>query len=814
MPSKPKAPKLIMRALEQRFMMDAAGVAVVAETMVETVVQPTAAHDQATDSQHPSGNEDANHDILAHHYVETSHNSMEQSSSETVHLFKDFIPPVTGSGLDQHHEIIIIDSGVEGYEQLVQNARPDQEVFILDSHSDGVSQITSILNSLHDVDSVHIISHGNAGELVLGSTVLSNENLAEFQQMISSWSGALTEDADILIYGCDVAQGETGHQLVDKLADLTGADIAASENITGAHRLGGDWVLEQHTGTIEAHLAYDYSVLEAFDTTLVYDPVTVAGANSALHLDATDLNADGNYTNNPTNGSNVSNWVDRSSMANHFTQTTSSQKPTYSTTAFGGIGGVNFSGSDHMDTASFSLSAASADRTFAFVIQTGNTVAGLQVIYQSSSSSDGYVFCIQNGHLYAYAYESNTNNYSIDLGAISTGTTYALTAVQDSTAGTWSAYLNGELKGSISGITTMPDLSGADSADLGAMQGTGRDPITFATFTGGATTGNTGINYFTGKIGEVFITNGMAFNTAQLDTFHDYLVDKWGASTAALISDIPNQTINEDNSLSNVPFTLRDFDGNESTLTITTSSSNTSLIPNGNITVGGSGINRTLSLTPAANANGTSTITVTVSDGVNTRSDTFVVTVNAVNDAPTLSTIANQTTNEDTALNNVAFTISDVETASTSLVLTATSSDQTLIPNGNITFGGSGANRTINFVPAANASGVATITLNVSDGTTTTTQTFTVTVNAVNDAPTLSTIANQTTNEDTALNNVAFTISDVETASTSLVLTATSSNTALIPNGNITFGGSGANRTINFVPAANASGVYDYPQCQ
>jgi hypothetical protein len=66
-------------------------------------------------------------------------------------------------------------------------------------------------------------------------------------------------------------------------------------------------------------------------------------------------------------------------------------------------------------------------------------------------------------------------------------------------------------------------------------------------------------------------------------------------------------------------------------------------------------------LTPTANGNGSSTITVTVDDGTTTVDDTFVQTVTAVNDAPTISNIANQSTAEDTTESNVAFTINDVD---------------------------------------------------------------------------------------------------------------------------------------------------------
>ncbi|USN54805.1 MAG: hypothetical protein H6765_10160 [Candidatus Peribacteria bacterium] len=184
---------------------------------------------------------------------------------------------------------------------------------------------------------------------------------------------------------------------------------------------------------------------------------------------------------------------------------------------------------------------------------------------------------------------------------------------------------------------------------------------------------------------------------------------------------------------------------------MTATSSNTSLISNGNITIGGTAPNCTITLVPTANTNGTSTITVTLSDGSLTDVDTFVQTVVSVNDAPVISDIANQSTNEDTTESNVAFTISDVETsvACNATYVTATSSNTSLISNGNITIGGTAPNCTITLVPTANTNGTSTITVTLSDGSLTDVDTFVQTVVSVNDAP-AGTNNTVTTNEDTA----------------------------------------------------------------
>ncbi len=280
-------------------------------------------------------------------------------------------------------------------------------------------------------------------------------------------------------------------------------------------------------------------------------------------------------------------------------------------------------------------------------------------------------------------------------------------------------------------------------------------------------------------------------------------------NSAPVVSTIANQTVDQNNSTGPLAFTVSDQETPAANLTVTGTSSSTTLVPNANIVFGGSGTNRTVTVTPATNQTGTATITIQVKDGTNTTSKSFGLTVVAttVNTAPTISTISSATVAEDTTTSALTFFVSDRETVATSLIVTAASANQTLVPNANITLGGSGTNRTVTVKPAANQSGSASITLTVKDGgSLTTSSSFTLTVTAVNDAPTISAIANQTTTQGTATAPIPFTIGDVETAVTSLMLAGSSSNPTLVPNANIVFGGSVSNRTVTITPAASQTG--------
>jgi endonuclease G len=79
--------------------------------------------------------------------------------------------------------------------------------------------------------------------------------------------------------------------------------------------------------------------------------------------------------------------------------------------------------------------------------------------------------------------------------------------------------------------------------------------------------------------------------------------------------------------------------------------------------------------------------------------------------------------------------------------------------------------------------------------------------NPANTPPTISTVANQVLAKNTAMAATAFTVGDTETAATALGVTASSSNTTLIPSAALVLGGSGSTRTIAATPATDQSGI-------
>ncbi|MBC1237845.1 tandem-95 repeat protein [Nostoc sp. 2RC] len=151
---------------------------------------------------------------------------------------------------------------------------------MLNPNGDELSQISHVLAGYSNLDSVSIFSHGSDGALQLGNTSLNRDNLGNYASVLQSWASSFSAEGDFLLFGCNVAADTTGQNFVSQIATLTGADVAASKDLTGSSALGGDWELEFTTGSIEAapvlvdgaQAAYQHT-LANFNVTTVADTV-------------------------------------------------------------------------------------------------------------------------------------------------------------------------------------------------------------------------------------------------------------------------------------------------------------------------------------------------------------------------------------------------------------------------------------------------------------------------------------------------------------------------------------------------------------
>jgi hypothetical protein len=251
-------------------------------------------------------------------------------------------------------------------------------------------------------------------------------------------------------------------------------------------------------------------------------------------------------------------------------------------------------------------------------------------------------------------------------------------------------------------------------------------------------------------------------------------------------------------------------------ITVNALSSNPALVPNPTVAYTSPNSTGSLSFSPAANTSGSVTITVLVDNGAvsnNTVLRSFTVTVNAVNQPPTLDTIANLTINENSGAQTVSLAGIGTGAANETqtMTITASSSNPGLIPNPTVIYTSPNATGSLSLTPATDGAGSAVISVTVDDGGTSDSivvRTFTVTVNPVNQPPTLEALGNLTINENSGLQtvNLSGIGSGAASESQTLTVSATSSNPSLIPNPTVTYTSPNTTGTLSLSPAANGNG--------
>ena len=218
----------------------------------------------------------------------------DSSTEEAVHV--DVKSEDQTEVLDQISEILFVDSGVEGYDSLIEGFDHNVEVIVIPEDENGINFITSVLESRENLTGVHIFSHGDDGEITLGNTILTQDNLESYQESLKSWSNALTSEADILLYGCNFGQSDS---MLTALASLTEADIAASDNLTGDSELGGDADLEVNIGQVETEEVFTQQQLNDADVVLA-QPEVEASVSPAFYWDANNSSQPNNTNNLPS----------------------------------------------------------------------------------------------------------------------------------------------------------------------------------------------------------------------------------------------------------------------------------------------------------------------------------------------------------------------------------------------------------------------------------------------------------------------------------------------------------------------------------
>ncbi|MEB3357375.1 MAG: DUF4347 domain-containing protein, partial [Synechococcales bacterium] len=171
--------------------------------------------------------------------------------------------------------ICFIDTNVSDHDVLLQGIRASVEVILLNSHQDGLLQITEALATRPEISVIHIIAHGSPGTLYLGNSELSLTTLDRYTEYLKAWFNPKSKIQNpkpaLLLYACNVAAGDAGEEFITKLHQVTGASIAASTTRVGNAALGGNWNLDYRIAHPCAAIAFTRPTQQAYAGVLNLD---------------------------------------------------------------------------------------------------------------------------------------------------------------------------------------------------------------------------------------------------------------------------------------------------------------------------------------------------------------------------------------------------------------------------------------------------------------------------------------------------------------------------------------------------------------
>ncbi len=217
--------------------------------------------------------------------------SISTSSDQLLHtstaLPRDLID-LSGDQLDIQtahpvRELVIVDGAVAETDKVVlrRALKPGVQLVELDSSVAGLPQLISALDGHKNLAAIHVVSHAEAGTILLGNSRITTESIQQEVHAFAALHGAVREGGDLLFYGCDLAANKAGEELLDIISNKTGLDVAASNNLTGNSELQGDWDLEVTRGNVEAELAFSEAALRDFSSVLFTGTINFSQTKNA-----------------------------------------------------------------------------------------------------------------------------------------------------------------------------------------------------------------------------------------------------------------------------------------------------------------------------------------------------------------------------------------------------------------------------------------------------------------------------------------------------------------------------------------------------
>ncbi|HAT2607492.1 TPA: DUF4347 domain-containing protein [Kluyvera intermedia] len=298
----PEPRRLLLQALEPRMMFD--GVAVTAtpttadashtDTASHTTASVSVTHTDTAAANSTAETSKATSGTSPSASSSTSSPTTSTSNTTTQDTSKTSGASVTsGTSSATGPQVVFVESDVKDYQSLINQLPSGYEVVVLDSSKDGLAQIAAWSSTHSGYSAMHILSHGEKNDLMLGTVALNSSNIANYESELATIGQALNADGEILVYGCSIAQGSDGAALIGALAKDTQHAVAGSTDPTGAAALGGNWTLEYSTDKLHVAaldlVGYDGLLTRPVSGTTTFD--TIDGYNITVPTGQSSLTA-------------------------------------------------------------------------------------------------------------------------------------------------------------------------------------------------------------------------------------------------------------------------------------------------------------------------------------------------------------------------------------------------------------------------------------------------------------------------------------------------------------------------------------------
>ncbi|MHC5109332.1 MAG: DUF4347 domain-containing protein, partial [Planctomycetota bacterium] len=551
--------------------------------------------------------------------------SSEESTGEAADEPDDVAAAVPDETAAEPLKIVLIDSTLDDVDTLRASADSDATVIEYDGAHTSMVDILSQVESLSDssgrqIASLSILSHGSGGEFDLGNDTVSTEMTAEQHAAWHSLADNFTEDGNIYAYGCNVVDGSgEGQSLINMLSSMTGTEVFASNDVTGA---GGDWQLETVSRGGESELAQGAETELNLAALAGYDSALADYSESGFSGTQTFRDGGISFTVSVTGGGTIDFDYDGTTDTLTITDNDGTSSAT-DITITDNNGGLAI---DNITLDSVVGTITSSNDIGNLTIDKGADFDAITV-----NGGSGSIGSLQ----FTHTVTSTISTINADVGSISTQKPLSGTTIN--------------VNGSVSSMSFGKPLNGSAISISGDL-----DSIVF-----GGSAGNSTID-----AGQVEGTLTISGKYSHSETYASASAISYDGNTDTLTTVVPNNdpvvsagsdvTVSEGASVTLDASGSSDADGDTLTYTWTQTGGST-------VTLSDASASQPNFTAPEGVSNSTLTFQVAVNDGTTTSYDNVQVTVNADDDAPSASAGADQTVNEGTNVTLDASASSDPE---------------------------------------------------------------------------------------------------------------------------------------------------------